>query len=57
MKRLVGLIHDLYDLRRAGGITDAEARWILEIVLREYGLTLADVAAWASGGVTKQNGT
>jgi len=47
----------LYDMRRGGGITDAEARWILEIVLPEYGMTLADLAAWAAGGVTKQNGT
>jgi hypothetical protein len=49
MRSLVPLIHTLYDMRRTGGLTDAEARWILELVLREYGLTLADLAAWAAG--------
>lgn len=41
---VAGLIKELYALRQRGGITDAEARWILEIVLPEYGLTVSDVA-------------
>jgi hypothetical protein len=41
---VVGLIKELYALRQRGGITDAEARWILEIVLPVYGLTLSDLA-------------
>ena len=41
---VVDLIKELYALRQRGGITDAEARWILEIILPDYGLTVTDLA-------------
>ena len=46
---VVALVRDLYAEARAGRLTDAEARWVLEIVLREYGLSLDDLARWARG--------
>lgn len=47
---LVRLIKDLYALHERGGITEAEARWILEIVLHDYGLTLKGLARLLQGG-------
>ena len=47
---LSALVRDLYALRQAGGLTDAEAQWVLGIVLPVYGLTLDDLARWARGG-------
>lgn len=46
---VVSLVHDLYDRCRAGELTDAEARWVFEIVLPVYGLSLDDLARWARG--------
>jgi len=42
---VVDLIRDLFAKRRRGDLSDAEARWVLAIVLPEYGLTVADLAA------------
>jgi len=42
---VVDLIRDLFAKRRRGEFTDAEARWVLAIVLPVYGLTVADLAA------------
>ena len=47
---MVELIRELYALRQAGGISDAEAQWVLRIVLPVYGMTLEDLARWARGG-------
>ena len=47
---VVALVRDLYALAQAGRLTDAEAQWVLRIVLREYGVTLDDLARWARGG-------
>jgi hypothetical protein len=47
---IVTLVHDLYDRCRAGELSDAEAGWVLRVVLPEYGLTLEDLARWARGG-------
>jgi hypothetical protein len=46
---VVGLVRDLYARSAAGELTDAEARWILGIVLPVYGKTLEDLARWARG--------
>jgi len=46
---VVALVHDLYDRCREGELSDAEARWVLQIVLPVYGKTLADLARWARG--------
>lgn len=40
MQPIAALIRNLYALRQAGTITDAEARWVLAIVLPVYGLSL-----------------
>jgi hypothetical protein len=46
---VVALVRDLYGRCRAGELRDAEAQWVLRIVLPEYGLTLEDLARWARG--------
>ena len=38
------LIKELFALRRRGGLSDAEARWVLALVLPSYGLTVNDLA-------------
>lgn len=35
------LIRDLYDLSQAGKITDAEVRWVLTIIAKEYRLCIS----------------
>jgi hypothetical protein len=45
MHPIAGLVHDLYELRQAGKIDDAEAQWVLRIVLPEYNLSLPSLAA------------
>jgi hypothetical protein len=47
---VVELVRDLYARCRAGELTDAEARWVLSVVLPVYRLTLEDLARWARGG-------
>jgi hypothetical protein len=41
---VVDLLRDLFAKRQRGDLSDAEARWVLAIVLPVYGLTVADLA-------------
>ena len=43
------LVRELFARRHRGEITDAEARWILAIVLPEYGLTVLGLAKRLTG--------
>jgi len=47
---VVELVRDLYGRCARGELADAEARWVFELVLPVYGVTLEALARWARRG-------
>ena len=43
---LVTLVRELYAMSQAGKLNDAEAQWVLRVVLPVYGKSLNDLARW-----------